>query len=165
MHLKDFNSATHSFVDHAVVCFIVKEDKILLIHKLRGLGKGKINGPGGKIEEGETPLEAAIRETQEEVGLTPLNLEEMGEIFFYFTDGYSMHGHIFLATDYKGTPTNSDEAIPFWNPISQIPYEKMWEDDIEWLPHILTGRHFIASFLFDNDTMIEKELLFVDENR
>lgn len=162
MKITDFNPATHNFTEHAVVCFIKKDDQVLLIHKLRGLGKGKINGPGGKIEKNETPLQAAMRETQEEVGLTPLRLEQMGEIFFYFTNGYSLHAHIFIASDYQGLPINTDEAIPFWSAVNQIPYDKMWEDDIEWLPHILTGRHFKASFVFDDDKMIEKELNFID---
>ncbi len=42
--------------------------RVLLIHKKRGLGKGKINGPGGRLEAGETPVQAAVRETREEVG-------------------------------------------------------------------------------------------------
>ena len=41
-----------------------------------GLGAGKINAPGGKLEAGETALAAAIRETQEEIGVTPLALED-----------------------------------------------------------------------------------------
>ena len=47
----------------ATLCFIEKEGQLLLIHKKRGLGAGTINAPGGRLEPGETPLEAAIRET------------------------------------------------------------------------------------------------------
>ena len=50
----------------ANLCFIVKDGRVLLIRKKRGLGAGKINGPGGRLEPGETTLAAAIRETQEE---------------------------------------------------------------------------------------------------
>ncbi|MEM6822896.1 MAG: NUDIX domain-containing protein, partial [Verrucomicrobiota bacterium] len=58
-------------VQRAVLCFVFRDDEVLLIEKKRGLGAGKINGPGGKIDPGETALESAIRETQEEVGITP----------------------------------------------------------------------------------------------
>ena len=49
---------------YANLCFIVKDGRVLLIRKKRGLGAGKINAPGGKLESGETALGAAIRETQ-----------------------------------------------------------------------------------------------------
>ena len=51
--------------ERGVLCFIVKEGRILLIEKKRGLGAGKVNGPGGRIEKGETAEQAAVRETQE----------------------------------------------------------------------------------------------------
>ena len=47
-------------VIHATLMFIVKDGRILLIEKKRGLGAGKINGPGGKIDPGEE-LEAHYR--------------------------------------------------------------------------------------------------------
>ena len=36
--------------ERANLCFIVKDGSVLLIRKKRGLGAGKVNGPGGKIE-------------------------------------------------------------------------------------------------------------------
>ena len=36
----------------ATLLFVIKEGQVLLIHKKRGLGQGKVNGPGGKIEAG-----------------------------------------------------------------------------------------------------------------
>ena len=35
--------------------YLMNEDKVLLIHKKQGLGAGKINAPGGHIEEGRDP--------------------------------------------------------------------------------------------------------------
>ncbi len=67
--------------ERSVLCFIFRESEVLLILKKRGLGNGKINAPGGKIEPGESPVQAAIRETQEEVGLTPHDPRYSGELF------------------------------------------------------------------------------------
>ena len=53
--------------------FVRRDDALLLIEKKTGLGQGKINGPGGKIEVGETPAAGALRELSEEVGLTALS--------------------------------------------------------------------------------------------
>ncbi len=44
----------------ATLLFVVRDGKILLIPKKRGLGAGKINGPGGRLVPGETFKEAAV---------------------------------------------------------------------------------------------------------
>lgn len=52
-----------------VGCFLESEDKILFLHRQDHKSQGNLWGiPGGKIEQHETPLEAAIRETFEETG-------------------------------------------------------------------------------------------------
>jgi len=146
--------------ERANLCFILKDDRILLIHKKRGLGAGKINGPGGKLEPGETALDSAIRETQEEIGVTPLEIEERGVLNFQFTDGYSLHCVVFVAHDFEGTLVETDEAIPEWFPTDAVPYDRMWEDDRHWLPQVIAGQRFEAWFLFDSDRMLEKETRF-----
>ncbi len=143
--------------ERAVLCFILHEGQLLLILKKRGLGGGKVNAPGGKIEPGETPFDAAIRETQEEVGLTPHAPEPRGEISFQFTDGYSLHCIVFLAHGCSGTPVETDEAAPFWVDPAAVPYERMWADDSIWLPTLLAGERFRGRFLFDGETMLTSE--------
>ncbi|MEI7945362.1 MAG: 8-oxo-dGTP diphosphatase [bacterium] len=148
-------------VDVATLCFIRKEGKLLLIHKKRGLGKGKINAPGGRLEKGETLEQTAIRETQEEVGLTPIGLAPAGRLEFAFTDGYSLQAHVFTATDATGTLTETDEAIPFWCDENDIPYNEMWSDDRLWIPLMLDGTRFEAQFIFENDQMLWHKLTCV----
>lgn len=144
--------------DPATLVFVVKDDEMLLIRKKRGLGAGKINAPGGRLEPGEAPLECAVRETQEELCITPLGLRYAGENLFQFVDGYSIHVHIFLANDYEGEPTETDEAIPLWAPIDSIPYSEMWEDDRLWVPLVLNGTRFSGRYIFDDDKMLDYEL-------
>lgn len=144
--------------ERGVLCFILQDGQLLLILKKRGLGSGKINAPGGKIEPGESALQAAIRETQEEVGVTPCDPEARGELSFQFTDGYSLHCTVFLAHSGTGDPVETDEAVPIWTPANAVPYEKMWADDIEWLPELLAGRSFRGFFLFDDDKMLTKQI-------
>ena len=133
--------------------------KILLIHKKRGLGKGKINGPGGRLEAGETPLEAALRETREEVGIAVKNAEFRGTLRFHFTDGYDLLGYVFSATEWEGEPYETDEAAPEWFPTDAIPYERMWADDALWFPLLLAGENFEGKFVFENDTMLASEVV------
>lgn len=144
--------------ERAALTIIHRDDRILLIHKKRGLGAGKFNGPGGRLEAGETPRQAAIRETVEEIGVTPLGLREAGELCFQFVDGYSIHGTVFMASDYQGEPVETDEAVPHWFPCGQIPYYNMWADDRLWLPLALKGQYFVGHFLFDGDQMLGCQL-------
>ena len=148
--------------ERANLCFITRDSEVLLIRKKRGLGAGKINGPGGRIEPGETALEAAIRETREEVCVTPTGVEQRGELRFQFVDGYSLHCAVFLATGCEGEPRETDEAVPLWVPTHAIPFEEMWADDRHWLPLLLEGKHFDGRFVFDGETMLARELRVLD---
>ena len=148
--------------DQATLLFVVQGGRILLIRKKRGLGAGKVNGPGGKIHAGEGALEAAIREVQEELRVTPLGVEERGELSFQFVDGYSIHVAVFLATGCDGEPVETDEAVPLWTPIGAIPYDEMWADDRLWLPMLLAGRRFSGRFVFDGDEMLFEDLRIED---
>ena len=146
--------------ERATLCFLIQNGQILLIRKKRGLGAGKINGPGGRIEPGEEPHECAVRETSEEVGLTPLNVQNRGELHFQFADGYSLHCAVFVAHEFTGELIETDEALPIWTPLDSIPYDEMWADDIHWLPGVIQGGTFRGYFHFDGEKMLSKHLLW-----
>lgn len=148
--------------DRATLLFVIKGGRILLIRKKRGLGAGKINGPGGRIEPGETPEQAAIREVQEELRVTPVGIEPRGELSFQFTDGYSIYARVFVAADCEGEPQETAEAVPLWTPIDQIPYQEMWADDALWLPYLLANRYFVGRFVFDGDRMLSHDLVVAE---
>jgi len=142
----------------ANLCFVVKDGQILLIRKKRGLGAGKINGPGGKIDAGENAMQSAIRETFEELGVTPTGMREAGELFFEFVDGLRLHCAVFRADDVGGEPMETDEAVPLWTDIDAIPYEEMWADDRFWLPLLLRGERFRGAFVFDGERLLERRI-------
>lgn len=144
----------------ATLLFVLKDDSVLLIRKKRGLGAGKINGPGGRLEHGETPMECAIRETNEELLINPLNVRSAGELFFHAEDMPRIHGHVYVATDYEGTPTETDEAIPIWFKVSDIPFNEMWDDDRLWLGQILAGACVKGYFTFIEETLIDYQVDF-----
>ena len=148
----------------ATLVFVLREEEVLLIHKKRGLGAGKINGPGGKIEQGETAMQAAVREVEEELKITPLDLEEMGVLHFQFVDGLAIHCVVFTAEGFRGDPEETDEAIPEWFDFADIPYQRMWQDDQHWLPGVLEGNKFIAWFDFDDEIMLTKRIEWTNED-
>ena len=145
--------------DPATLVFVIRDGKILLIDKKTGFGKGKVNGPGGKVEKGESPQACAIRECREELGITVSNLRYSGQHRFQFVDGYSIHVWVYNSEEFEGVPVETLEARPLWVSVDEIPYERMWEDDSLWLPMLLRGERFQGRWLFDGDTMLDYELL------
>ncbi len=156
--LAEIDWPTWKPVDRATLLFVVRDGRVLLIRKKRGLGAGKINGPGGRRDPGETPLECAVREVEEELRVTPTGVELRGELLFQFIDGYSIHVHVFQAADCDGEPEETDEAIPLWTDLDRIPYDEMWADDRIWLPLMLEGTAFFGRFVFDGDAMLDHEV-------
>jgi len=144
--------------EKATLLFVLRDSQILLINKKTGLGAGKINGPGGRIDPGETAMEGAIREVQEELCVTPSGVREAGELLFQFVDGYALYGFVFTATGFAGDLCETREAAPLWTPVDSIPYGKMWADDVLWLPLLLEGRGFRGFFIFDGDDMLDSRI-------
>lgn len=138
----------------ATLMFIFRDHEVLLIRKKRGLGAGKINGPGGKIDPGESPAECAIRETREELLVEAHHPEHAGLLHFQFTDGLALECHVFRADHFSGSPTETDEAIPLWTPTAHIPFHEMWADDIHWFHHLTSRTPFRGFFHFENDHML-----------
>ena len=142
--------------------YIVKNGKVLLIRKKRGLGAGYFNGVGGKVENNEDAYNAAIRECIEEIGVRPVGLRWMGLLEFWNYDNGGVESihfvHVFTASDYDGEPRESDEAEPLWFNINEIPFNSMWEDDSLWLPLILSGRRVYGRFIFNKWKMMNHEV-------
>ena len=130
--------------------------------KKKGFGKGKLNGPGGKIEPGETPEEGMIRETKEEVGIIPITYKEMGTVEFvewYKGEEQNVIFYLYVATEYEGELKESEEMKPYWFDLKNIPYDRMFEDDSYWMPIVLAGNKVKAFFKFDKEwNMIEHEV-------
>jgi 8-oxo-dGTP diphosphatase len=137
----------------ATLCYLLDLDEreVLLIRKKRGLGEGKLVGPGGKVEEGETPRECAVREVEEEIDVTPRDPEKVGEFEFVFGDDHEMFVHVFRAEAFDGVPTESPEAELEWFDFESAPYDEMWEDDRYWMPHLFDSETFVGQFRFDDE--------------
>lgn len=117
--------------------------EILLGMKKRGFGEGKLNGFGGKVEEGETPAQGAARELREESGLevSPDQLRFCGQLTYaYDSRPKLMQVHVFDICDgWQGEPVESEEMKPVWIKEDGLPLAEMWADDEHWLPQYLRG--------------------------
>lgn len=121
---------------------------MLLIRKKRGHGAGKINGPGGKIDPDESPLQCALRETREEVGINVDDARLMARLRFVDSEDFDWLGFVFVAPMPDQTPIETDEASPLFAAINDLPLDEMWPDDAVWLPWVLRGRSLTGTFFF-----------------
>jgi mutator protein MutT len=155
-------------VQPCTLLFLRRNDEILLAMKKRGLGQGRFNGVGGKIEPGETVEQAMVRECQEEVEVTPTQFTQVARLDFLMdsnsAEPWRLDGHVFVATHWQGEPTETEEMAPQWFKLSDIPYDQMWEDDSLWLPQVLEGKLIQASFAFDSfETMVNSLVEVVEK--
>ena len=151
------------------VVYILREGhdgaEVLLVDKLTGLGVGKVVGPGGKQEAGETPVETAVREVREEVGLTlaPGSLVPLARISYPFVGRpeLSQRSHAFIVRDWSGELHASDEISPRWWAIGQLPVDRMWSDAALWLPRALAGEFVEATFeIGEADQVLSQQMVW-----
>lgn len=84
--------------DYGVGVLVVQDGRFLCGTRQK---EGSIGGPGGHIEAGESPEDAAIRETREEFGITPKDL--MPVAFLSDLKPPYCPSHVFLCTDFDGS--------------------------------------------------------------
>lgn len=129
--------------------------QVLLGRKKRGLGEGLFVGLGGKFEAGETELDAIVREIEEESGVIveKSDLDRRGDLRYVFPHRptWSQRSTVFVATQWAGDPSPSDELDPEWFDVSDLPLDQMWDDARQWLPEVLDGGHVSHEFVFGPD--------------
>ena len=138
---------------HVTLLFLRRDGQILLAMKKRGFGVGKWNGAGGKVNPGESYEQAAIRECQEEVGVTPDVLRKVGELHFFDLPDVEHYCHIYTTAEWEGEPRESEEMRPQWFDDTSIPFDDMWPDDRLWIPLMLDDKLFKGTVTVENDTL------------
>lgn len=111
VELPDGNTSTRELVDHkdAVAILPVKDGSILFVKQFRKAIESVITEiPAGLMEEGEDIFETASRELQEEIGLKPLDLRFLGDM--WPSPGFSNEKTaIFVATEFTVSPKPADD--------------------------------------------------------
>lgn len=125
--------------------YLVRGGQVLLAMKKRGFGEGKWNGVGGKLQPGETALEGGVRETKEEIGVTPKLNRELGLITYHDPTFGDWSVHIFRATNWDGEPVETEEMRPAWFDVTALPYDLMWPGDAHWMPRVINDHPFTAT--------------------
>lgn len=155
-----------------LVLLFNEKNQILLWKKKYWLGKWYWNGFWWKIESWETIEQAAIRELEEEswIIIQENNLELRAILKFNWLHNPSQNydGIVYIAKYNENDFVETEEMIPQWWNIDEIPYEQMWEDDKYRFPLLLEWKLFEFQANFSDDTTMKdyeiegKEGLFLD---
>ncbi|KAH9477515.1 7,8-dihydro-8-oxoguanine triphosphatase [Psilocybe cubensis] len=117
---------------------------------------------GGKVDHGETSLQAAARELQEECGITA-PLVHTGTLFFVLEgEEWVLHAEVYRADTYQGIVTESEEMRPEWfstrtgdegkvGEPPALPFAQMWESDVVFFPLLLSKQTFVGRADFIRD--------------
>ena len=150
----------------STLVFLVKKSEgkiseICLAMKKRGFGVNRWNGVGGKVEEGETIECAAIRETQEEIGVEIKDINKVAELLFYFphNPAWDQKVSVYFSEHWEGVPTESEEMRPRWFSSDDLPFNDMWPDDRFWVPEVIVGKFVKAKFVFGEGDVIQEMVL------
>lgn len=129
-----------------------------MIHNNKRPGQflyGYWDGVGGKIEPGETPKDAVIREVKEESGLNITDPDLKGVMIFRNIQGKDTIVFLFLATKFTGNIIEeNDEGSMRWIDDDKILDLNLWPCDKLWLPLLDQDKFFTAEFLHDKDSKL-----------
>ena len=150
----------------ATLCYIMdkKNNSTLMLHRIKkenDYHQGKWNGLGGKLNQGESPEECAIREIKEESGLIVKNPLLKGFITFPNFDGVDdWYVFVFTIDEFEGRLIDSPEGK-----LASIPSEKLtslnlWEGDKIFLDWIFKEKIFSAKFNYEKGNFIDYSVNF-----
>ena len=112
----------------AIIKALNENGETIILATQRGYGdfKGGWEFPGGKIEEGETPQEALVREIKEELE-TEIIVEELIDTIEYDYPTFHLSMDCFWAEIVSGDLVLTEHAAAKWLTKEQL-------DSVEWLP-------------------------------
>ncbi|WP_459500634.1 NUDIX hydrolase [Bacillus sp. C1] len=142
------------------LCFLKRNDEILMLNREYGPLKGLWNGVGGKIESKETPLACIIREVQEETGIYIVENQAQfkGIVKWEFDDAYFGGMYVYLvhmpSNYFYATPKKVAEGVLDWKKLSWLLDKNNYGVD-EIIPHILPN-------ILDNSKTLEHRCVIHD---
>lgn len=140
------------------MCLIQNQGRVLLGWKKRGFAVGKPNGFGGKVLPGESIEEGIQREMKEEAGVTVVDLQPRGVVVFTFDNLPEVREmHVFVGSQIRGIPVETEEMRPEWFSIERLPFDQMWPSDPLWIKPVLEGKTIRAQFHYHSPDQMLKQ--------
>lgn len=145
-----------------VSCLIVRDNKILMLHKEKGRHIGAWVYPGGGIKDDENPLDTVKREILKDTGLTLKHVELRGITSFMMQENPNEPVlskttlYVFYSNDIEGEMISSVKGKLAWIPLEQIWNRKLGRNDSYFIPPMLEKKKVTFASFYHNK---EKELI------
>lgn len=137
---------------NSTVCYLKKDNKVLMIKFTKKWGQ-VYAPPGGKCEEGESPLDCILREYYEETGLKLINPKLQG--MSYWRDNAEGIIFIYVAEDFEGNlKEKSEEGCIEWIKIEDLPNLKQFSQNAKFTPYLFKEELFEGKFLLDENCKV-----------
>lgn len=160
----------------ATLCYVRHNGKTLMLHRIKkanDMHAGKWNGLGGKLLPGETPEQCAIREVQEESGLTLINPILRGIITFPGFNKVSApqragaqsetedwYCFLFIGQAFTGELIDSAEGVLAWIDDAALLDLNLWEGDRIFIPWLDTEAFFSGRFTYVDGQLQDHDVVF-----
>ncbi len=146
------------------LCYVKKDGKTLMLHRIKkedDIHKGKWNGLGGKLENGESPEECVVREVKEESGLGIKNPILKGILTFPAFDGIEdWYVFVFVAVEFEGNLIDSPEGRLEWVDDDKLSELNLWEGDKIFLEWLKKDRCFSGKFIYKEGKLVSYDVYF-----
>ena len=119
-------------VQLSTLCYIEKDDKYLMLHrvkKVNDINKDKWIGIGGHFEADESPEDCLLREVREETGYTLTSYKYRGLVTFISGKGETEYMSLFTADGFEGEPIVCNEGNLEWIEKKKVYNLNIWEGD------------------------------------
>lgn len=145
---------------NTTLIYLEKDHKYLMMlrnRKENDPNADKWIGIGGRIEEGETPEECALREIYEETGISPQSVDFRGIVFFINTKYETEYMYLYTSSDFDSCSDlpDCDEGELYWVDIDEVTALNLWEGDRVFLDLLAIGEPpFLLTLKYDGDELL-----------
>lgn len=138
----------------AVICILKHRDHFLLLKRWKEPNKDLYTPLGGKLDPFETPLEAAKRETKEESGIEPNEMNFCGILTETSPTKYNWVSYVYISEiEYQDPPTCNEGTLKWIHKddLSKIPTPIT---DLHIYQYVLQNKKFIFDAVYDENLRI-----------
>lgn len=125
-------------MQEVAVAVIIERGRVLLGQRRQGNRYGGVwEFPGGKVERGESPLHAVLREVHEELGIEAPTASLLTSVEHRYDDGGTFRLWFFLIDQWQGTPRLTLWQQAEWVPLEHLDHYPMFEANRRVLPELI----------------------------